>query len=74
MATRAPAPPITDDAARQRRANVRLALTLATVVLVFFVGVIAAKFMGGYEAGLSIIGFAALLFLVVAIGRNLFGK
>ena len=74
MAAHAPDDSRMEAAARLRRSNVRLALTFATIALVFFVGVIAAKYMGGYEAGLSIVGGVALLFLVVAIGRNLLGK
>jgi hypothetical protein len=74
MVTRTPASSRTDDAANLRRSNVRMGLTLATIALVFFGGVIAAKYMGGYEVGLSIVGGAAFLFLVLAIGRNLWGK
>ena len=64
----------TNDAAQLRRSNVRVALTFASIAFVFFVGVIAAKYMGGYEVGLSIVGAAVLLFLVLAIGRNLRSK
>ncbi len=59
------------DPARLRAANVRTALVLASIALTFFVGVIASKYMGGYEVGMSVVGFAVFVFLVFAIGRNL---
>jgi hypothetical protein len=61
-----------DDAARLRAANRRTALVLASIALVFFVGIIATKFMGGPATGIGVVGSAVLLYLVVAIGRNLF--
>jgi putative Mn2+ efflux pump MntP len=57
--------------ARIRAANVRTALVLASIALVFFGGVIAAKFMGGWTTGMAIVGGAVLIFLAFAIGRNL---
>ncbi len=57
-----------------RRSNLRTALVLLSIALTFFVGVIAAKFIGGYQVGMSVVGFAVLVFLVFAIGRNLTGK
>lgn len=59
------------DPARMRAANVRTALVLASIAATFFVGVIASKFMGGYEVGMSVVGFAVFVFLCFAIGRNL---
>jgi hypothetical protein len=59
------------DPAQLRRSNVRTALVLASIAATFFVGVIASKFMGGYEVGMSVVGFAVFLFLCFAIGRNL---
>lgn len=59
------------DPARQRAANVRTALVLASIALTFFLGVIASKYLGGYETGMSVVGFAVFVFLVFAIGRNL---
>ncbi len=56
-----------------RRSNLRLALTLGSIAIVFFAGIIAAQFMGGYETGMTVLGAAVLLFLVVAIGRSLRG-
>jgi hypothetical protein len=66
----APAPSRNDDE-RARAANVRTALALASIAAVFFGGVIAAKFMGGWTTGMGIVGFAVLAFLAFAIGRNL---
>ena len=58
-------------ASRLRTSNVRTALVLLAIAATFFVGVIAAKFIGGYEFGMSVVGFAVFMFLVFAIGRNL---
>lgn len=60
-----------DGAAKQRAANVRTALALLAIALTFFFGVMASKFMGGYQVGMSVVGFAVFVFLVFAIGRNL---
>ncbi|GIK85678.1 MAG: hypothetical protein BroJett026_11590 [Betaproteobacteria bacterium] len=60
-----------NDAARLRATNVRTALVLLTIALVFFGGVIAARFMGGWTTGISVVGFAVFVFLAFAIGRNL---
>ena len=59
------------EAARRKSANRRVAIVLVSVTCVFFFGIIAARFMGGPTAGISVMGAAVLLFLVVAIGRNL---
>ena len=63
--------PEKDAAARLRSANRKTALVLLAIAVVFFVGVIATKFMGGPVTGIVVLGTAVLLFLVVAIGRNL---
>ena len=63
--------PDADAQARLRASNRRTALTLASIAVVFFVGIIASKFMGGYTTGVGVVGAAVLLYLVVAIGRNL---
>jgi hypothetical protein len=57
--------------ARLRSANVRTALVLASIAAVFFVGIVVAKFVGDTSTGMAVLGAAVLLFLVVAIGRNL---
>jgi hypothetical protein len=62
---------MTDRATRLRASNVRTALVLASIALVFFFGIIAAEYMGGPTAAIGVMGSTVLLFLVVAIGRNL---
>ena len=59
------------DDARLRRANVRTAIVLASIAAVFFVGIVVAKFIGDTSTGMTVLGAAVLLFLLVAIGRNL---
>ena len=66
--------PTTDAAARLRSRNRTTALVLLSIAAVFFVGIIATRFMGGPAAGIGIMGSVVLLFLVVAIGRNLRAK
>ena len=53
-----------------RNANVRTALILASIAVVFFFGIIFARYIGDASTGMTVIGFAILLFLVVTIGRN----
>jgi hypothetical protein len=67
----APMPP---HAARLRSSNRKTALALASVALAFFVGIIGAQFAGGPLASIGVVGTAVLVFLLVAIGRNLGGK
>lgn len=57
----------------QRKANLRTALTFASIAAVFFVGIIVAHALGGPVIGVAVVGGAVLLFLVFAIGRNLRG-
>ena len=54
-----------------RNANVKTALVLLSIALVFFFGIIFAKYVGDASTGMTVIGFAILLFLVVAIGRGI---
>lgn len=61
----------TQDKPNVRSANVRTALILASIALVFFFGIIFAKFVGDASTGMTVIGFAILLFLVVTIGANI---
>jgi hypothetical protein len=56
---------------RQRSANLRTALAVALIAVLFFVGVIAAQFVGNSAVGMSVVAAAVLVFLAVAIGRNL---
>ena len=62
------------EAARLRASNRRTALTLVSIAVVFFFGIIATKYMGGPATGIGVVGAAVLLYLVVAIGRNLRDK
>ena len=64
-------PAIEVDKRKQRSANVRTAIALLSIALTFFFGVILAREMGGYQVGMSVVGFAIFVFLVFAIGRNL---
>jgi len=66
--------PVADVSARLRASNRRTALTLVSIAVVFFFGIIATKFMGGPATGIGVVGSAVLLYLVVAIGRNLRDK
>lgn len=54
-----------------KAANRRTALALLSIVLVFFAGVFATRLIADANTGIAVIGSAVLLFLVVAIGRNL---
>ena len=53
-----------------RSANVRTALVLATIAAVFFAGIILAKIVGDPSTEMTVLGAAALLFVALAIGRN----
>ena len=68
--TTLPQPP-NGDPARVRAANVRTAAVLFAIAFVFFGGFIVSRFFGDTATGMTVIGLAVLLFLVVAIGRNL---
>ena len=63
--------PRTADVARLRHANLRTALAIAAIAVLFFVGVIATQFIGDSAIGMSVVAAAVLLFLALAIGRNL---
>jgi len=54
----------------KRRANLRLGLTLASIAVVFFGGVIAAQYAGSASVGMGVLGLAIVGFLVAAIGRG----
>jgi hypothetical protein len=60
-----------DPAQRLRASNRKTALVLASIAAVFFAGIIATRWMGGGAVGIGIMSTVVLLFLVVAIGRNL---
>ena len=63
--------PKTDEAWRLRASNRMTALVLLAIAIIFFVGIMATRFMEGPATGIGIVGSAVLLFLVAAIGRNL---
>jgi hypothetical protein len=69
MDTNLPTKP--DDAQRVRAANLRTALVFASIALVFFLGIIATKWIGGPTVGIGVMGAAILVFLVFTIGRSL---
>jgi len=73
-ATRAIPTPAVDASARLRASNRRTAAILLSIATIFFVGIIATKWMGGQTIGIGVMGMVALLFLIVAIGRNLRSK
>jgi hypothetical protein len=58
-------------AARLRAANIRTAVALGCIALVFYVGFIASEYFGGPAVTIGVMGCAVLLFLLVVIGRNL---
>ncbi len=57
--------------ATQRRANIRTALVLASIAIAFFIGILATRFIGDGQDGITVLGAAVMFFLVIAIGRNL---
>jgi len=63
-----------DPAQRLRASNRRTALVLASIAAIFFAGIIATRWMGGEAVGIVVMSAVVLLFLVVAIGRNLRSK
>ena len=67
----APTPSRSEADARLRAANRRVAAVLASIAIVFFIGIIAAQYVGGISVGMTVLGSLVLLFLAVAIGRNL---
>jgi hypothetical protein len=71
MATDVDRSPHRPASAQRRSANVRTAVVLASIAVVFFFGIIASKYMGDPTTAIGVIGSAVLLYLVVAIGRHL---
>ena len=51
--------------------NLRTALAFGGVAAVFFVGIIVVHAVGASVIGVPVVGAAALVFLAIAIGRNL---
>ena len=56
--------------ARLRAVNLRTPAILFAIALVFFAGIIVSHYLGGAAAGISVLAIAIVLYLVVAIGRN----
>jgi hypothetical protein len=54
-----------------RAANRRTGLVLASIAVVFFLGIVFAKWMGDGDSGLTVLGVAVLLFLAFAILRSM---
>ncbi len=54
-----------------RAANKRTALVLASIALVFFAGIVFAKWMGDGDSGVTVLGVAVLLFLAFAVVRSI---
>ena len=63
-------PERTSEVRNARRANLRTALILLSIALVFFGGIIAAQYAGGTTIGIGVLGFGVLGFLLFAIGRS----
>ena len=53
-----------------RRANLRTALTLVSIALVFFGGIIAAQSTGADAVWIAVIGIGIIGFLLAALGRR----
>ena len=56
------------------RANLRTALILLSIALVFFGGIIVSQYAGGNAVGMGVLGLAIIGFLLVMVGRNLRGR
>lgn len=62
-------PPSDDPAVR---ASIRrTAWILASIAAVFFLGVFASRLLGDSSTGMTIVGAAVFLFLLLGIGRHL---
>ena len=55
----------------RRAANLRTAAILGSIALMFFAGIVAAQYLGSATVGISLVGLAILVFLAVALWRNL---
>jgi hypothetical protein len=53
-----------------RRANLRTALTLASIAVVFFGGIVAAQYTGATTVAIGVLGLAIVGFLLVTLLRN----
>ena len=64
-------PPADPERAARRSASVRTAAILGSVALVFFGGIVAARYAGSASVGMAVLGFAIIGFLAVSLGRKL---
>ncbi|HEY2816009.1 MAG TPA: hypothetical protein VGK44_02630 [Casimicrobiaceae bacterium] len=62
-----------DNSARLRALNRRTATILFAIALVFFGGIFVSHLFGGVAAGITVVSIAVVLYLAVAIGRNVRG-
>lgn len=60
-----------DDRARLKAANRRTGFILFAIAAIFFVGIIASRFIESPLLSMGVVGGAVLLYLLVAIGRHL---
>ncbi len=67
MPSAVPSPDHTNPA---RRANLRTALTLASIAAVFFGGIIAAQLTGADAVWIGVVGVGVIGFLLAALGRH----
>ena len=59
---------------QDRTRNARTAISLVSIAVVFFIGVIIAHAAGVGDTGLTVLGALIVAFLAFAIGRNLLSK
>jgi len=59
---------------KQKASIRRTAWILASIALVFFVGVIASKWIGDGSIGMTVVGAAVFLYLLLSIGRHLWSR
>ena len=59
------------DDSQLKAANRRTGLLLAAIALLFFIGIIASRFIDSPLVSTGVVGSAVLLYLIVAIGRHL---
>ena len=68
-----PLPNRRTDSTRLRALNRRTAAILFAIPIVFFAGIIASHLLGG-ATGITVVGIGVVLYLAVAIGRNVSGR
>jgi len=56
-----------------RAANLRTALILVSIAIVFFGGIIASQYTGANSVGIAVLGIAIIGFLLVTVARRLRG-